>query len=164
MEALRGFPLRVNLIVDGSGAFAEVAPAAKAWLFQNIVDGVLAAGDRITIWSAGETAALVLEQSISGAGDLEAVRQAILELPSGGGGADFSSALEQAASEPPFDGVTHTLLVSSTASFSFAFAGVGASLLRISRVEEFPGWRALVVGLNVESRVREAARDLQLHF
>jgi hypothetical protein len=36
-------------------------------------------------------------------------------------------------------------------------SGPAANLMRFSRVEEFKGWRAMVIAMGIDSRVRRAA-------
>ena len=146
-----------NLIIDGSEAFSAVAADAVAWVSQTVIDEMLETGDRLTIWSAGETAQIIFSENIGGQADIARVKETLLELPANGDTADFPGALQEAASKPPFAGITYTLLVSSTEAFSNALTGPGANLMRISRVEEFRGWRAVIVGLNLDSRVRQIA-------
>ena len=157
---VRSTQVDFNLIIDSSGAFSGVAADAVAWVSQTLIGEMLETGDRLTIWSAGETAEIIFSENIADQADKTRAREILLELPADGGTADFPGALQQAASKPPFAGITYTLLVSSTEAFSNALTGPGVNLMRISRVEEFPGWRAVIIGLNLDSRIRQIADTL----
>lgn len=163
-ENTRGVQVEFNLIVDNSRAFSEIADNALAWVSQAIVNDMMMAGDRVTIWGAGEPAQIIFSGDINSNADRKNVKLALHGLCASAARADFLGALQQAASSPPFAGITYTLLVSSMPALASAIAGPAAGLLRISRVEEFPGWRAVVVGLNLDARVRQMAADLDDFF
>ena len=157
---VRSTQVDFNLIIDGSQAFSAVAADAVAWVSQTIFDEMLETGDRLTIWNAGETAEIIFSENIGDQSAKIRAREILLELPADAGTADFTGALQEAASKPPFSGITYTLLVSSTEAFSNALTGPGANFMRISRIEEFSGWRAVIVGLNLDSRIRQIADTL----
>ena len=154
----RSTHIDVNLIIDGSGAFSEIAEDATGWISQNLVDELLITGDRVTVWAAGEEAKIIHSGDIQSDADKESVKEALRGLSPEGDAADFSGALREAASRSSPSGISYTLLItSSAAALSKTLLGPQANLMRISRVEEFRGWRALVIGLNLESKVRQAA-------
>jgi len=151
-------PIDVNLIIDGSSFGAGLKDEINAWVLSRL-DQILAAGDRVTIWNAGTTASVVYTGSINSDSDREALRRSIREAAASSETADFSGALAEAAGRPSSN-FSYTLLVcASTSALSSILSSPQANLLRFSRVEEFSGWRALVVGLNLETRVRRAASD-----
>ena len=81
----------------------------------------------------------------------------IRDLSGSGSSADFSGALTEAARIPSAL-FSYTLLISaSPESLTSLLSGPQANLLRFSRIEEFSAWRAIVVGLNIDARVRRAA-------
>jgi hypothetical protein len=148
--------LEVNLIVDGSAAISGVLEEVTAWISGNLLDQRLQEGDRITVWSAGGTAKIVYSDTLKGGEAKETVKKALQGLPAAGSAADFSGALRDAASRS--SGTSYTMLISaSAAALSPTLLGPQAGLLRFSRVQEFRGWRAMVIGLNIDSRVRQAA-------
>jgi hypothetical protein len=149
--------INVNLIIDGSRDFSEVSGEASLWISQNLVD-ILQAGDKITIWSAGARAVAVYSAKLNSEADRDAVKNALKTLTFTGDRPDFAGALREAASITGTTGINYTLLVSgSYAALSPTLLGPQSGLMRFSRVEEFRGWRALVIGLNLDSRVRQAA-------
>jgi len=149
-------PINVNLIIDSSASFSSVKDEVISWISGRL-DTILIEGDNVTVWSAGPSARVIYTGTISGAADKEAVKNSIRQLSGSGASADFSGALREASSRQS-SSYSYTLLISaSPEALSPALTGQQASLLRFSRVEEFSGWRALVVGLNIDARVRRAA-------
>ena len=146
----------VNLIIDGSASLTNVKNEIAAWVSGRL-DQILADGDRVTVWSAGTAAKVIYSGKMSGSSDRDAVKKSFSDLTPAGRNADFSGALRDAASRQnaPY---SYTLLISaSPEALSSVLSGPQANLLRFSRVEEFSDWRALVVGLNIDSKVRAAA-------
>jgi len=146
----------INLIIDGSSSLTGVKDEILIWISAHL-DQILAEGDRVTVWSAGAAARVVYSGRIDGEAEMEAVKRSIRDISPSGNNADFTGALREAASRQssPF---SYTLLIStSPTALSSVLSGSAADLLRYSRVEEFPQWRALVVGQNLEGRVKRAA-------
>jgi len=151
-------PIDINLIIDGSSGISNVKEDITSWISRRL-DQILADGDTVTVWSAGTSAKIVYSGRMDSNSDREAVRKTILELSVDGDSADFSGALREASGRQSSK-VCYTLLVSaSNAALSSFLSSSHANLLQFSRVEEFSGWRALVVGLDLDSKVRKAAAD-----
>ena len=144
-------PIDVNLIIDGSSAYSGVRDEISAWLSGRL-DQILADGDRVTVWSAGPTARVIYSGVMTSSAERESVKRSIRENNASGNTADFSSALNEAAGRQS-SGFSYTLLISASPR---SISGKTANQLRYSRVEEFPNWRALVVGLNLDARVKRA--------
>jgi hypothetical protein len=149
-------PIDVNLIIDGSVYLTDVKAEITSWISGRL-DQILVEGDRVTVWSAGAAAKVIYTGKISGDSDKEAVKSSIRDLSGSGTSADFTGALREASTRQS-SSYSYTLLISaSTQALSSVISGPQSNLLRFSRVEEFSDWRALVVGLNLETRVRRAA-------
>ncbi|MDR1238523.1 MAG: hypothetical protein LBK27_00255 [Treponema sp.] len=155
----RNIPIEVNLIVDGSPAMKNAGGEAIEWICGYLVDGILRDGDRITIWNAAGKAQIVLSETLSGAEGKENIKKTLRSLNFQGSQADFAGALGEASQRAASrSGMVYTLLISgSSAALSPALLGSGAAFLRYSRIEEFPAWRALIVALNMNSRIQGAA-------
>jgi hypothetical protein len=155
----RTIPIEVNLIMDGSLAMKNAGNEAVQWVCDYLVDGLLREGDRITIWNAAGQANIVYSEVLSGAGGKEGIKKILQSLNFQGNQADFSAALRAAAQRTASrSGITYTLLISASSSaLSPVLLGSGASLLRYSRIEEFPAWRALIVALDINAQVQRAA-------
>jgi hypothetical protein len=150
-------PISINLIIDGSASFSSVKDEATLWVF-NRLDEILVNGDRLTVWNAGTQARVIFTGRIEGDA-IETVKRSIRELSPSGSNPDFSTALREAAAEQRQNtGLSYTLLISANPSaLSSVITDPQGNLLRFSRVEDFSTWRALVVGLNLDNRVRRAA-------
>ena len=153
----RSAHIDMNLIIDGSVALSGVIDEVKVWV-SDTLDQILVPGDRITVWSAGEAAKVIYSETITNDTDKENVKKFIQGFSANGEDTDFSGALQEAASRPSGSNIIYTLLISaSTAALSPTLLGPQANLMRFSKVEEFRGWQTLVVGLNFDSKVRQAA-------
>ena len=149
-------PINVNLIIDGSDSFTAVKANVTSWVSGRL-DQLLADGDRVTIWSAGAQAKVIYSGTMAAPADREAAKKSIRDLAGAGTTADFSGALGQAANLQSST-FSYTLLVcASSAALSNMISGPQSNLMRFSRVEEFSWWKAIVVGLNLDTRVRNAA-------
>jgi len=149
-------PIDVNLIIDGSQTFLNAKEEITSWACDRL-DQILSDGDRVTIWNAGAAARVIYTGSINSSADREAAKKSVMEFSASGNTADFSGALREAASRQS-SSYSYTLLISaSTSALSPVLSGPQAGFLRFSRVEEFSSWRVLVVGLNLDARVRRAA-------
>ena len=156
-EDRRSSPIAVNLIVDGSSALGGVMDAVSAWVSGSVLDRILQDGDSVTVWIAGGEAKIAYSDTVTGSGGKDTIKKAITTIPAQGDTADFAGALRDAAFRNS-GGITYTLLISaSAAALSPTLLGANASLVRFSRVEEFRGWRAMVIALNIDSKVRRAA-------
>jgi hypothetical protein len=149
----------LNLIVDVSGALKNAGNEAVAWVSDYLIDQILQDGDRITVWNAAGKAQIVHADTLSGAEGKETVKNILRSLAFQGNSADFSGALKDAASRANAGAaMTYTILISgSSSSLSPLLLGSDSNLLRYSRVEEFSGWRALVIALNINAQVQRAA-------
>ena len=148
-------PIDVNLIIDGSSSFATVKSEVTAWVSGRL-DQILAEGDRVTVWSAGPQSKVIYTGKVEGAPGKDAVKKSIQDLVPSGSNPDFSGALREAASRQS-SSYSYTLLISaSPEALTSVLSSPQASLLRFSRVEEFSSWRALVVGLNMDSKVKNS--------
>ncbi|MCL2245164.1 MAG: hypothetical protein FWC03_11990 [Treponema sp.] len=162
-EDVRRNPIDVNLIIDSSSSFANVKEGITAWISEHL-DHVLEDGDTVTVWNAGVSAAVIFTGSINGSSDREELWRCIGDLTASGDRADFTAALTAVdtkiknAEQGSIFNYTLLISASQTALISL-LSGPQANLLRFSRVEEFPGWRAIVVGLNLDTRVRRAAAN-----
>jgi len=159
-ENRRTLPLDINLIIDGSSTFERFRNDITTWVNGQVVDRILMEGDRITIWSAGDSARVVHSATISGDAEKRAVRESLGALDARGGTADFSGALREVESRlSPADRsrLSYTMLITASAQgLQPALAG-NPNLLRWSRSEKSAQWQVLVVSPNIGGRVRQAA-------
>ncbi|WP_461255266.1 hypothetical protein [Treponema sp. R80B11-R83G3] len=149
-------PIDIFLIIDGSSSLTAVKNEVTTWVSGRL-DQILAEGDRVTVWNAGAQSKVIYSGKTEGAPGKEAVKKSIRDIAPSGNNPDFSGALRDAASRQS-SGYSYTLLISaSPAALSSILSTRQAGLLRFSRVEEFTNWRALVVGLNIDGKVKKSA-------
>lgn len=152
-------PINVNLIIDGSTAYSGVSEEVTSWVCSRL-DQILVDGDNLTIWNAESSAKVIYSNKISGSQDREAAKKSIRDLASAAksGAADFSGALTEASRQSQISNFNYTMLISaSTDALSSVLQSPQASMLRYSKIEEHSAWRALIVGLNIDSKVKRAA-------
>lgn len=154
----RNTPITVNVIIDGSETLSGVANEVSSYLSDNLIDGILQNGDRISVWSAGKTAQILYSETLKTANDRENIKKILKNLPARGDSADFSTALRNAAAQKYGQDIHFTMLINTSYStLSPALLGANAQLIRFSRVEEHSGWRMLVIASDIGDKVRQGA-------
>ena len=150
-------PIDINLIIDGSQFLGEVKDEVLLWTGERF-NQILVEGDTVNIWNAGSAANIIYSGRAAGGRERDALLASIREISPSGLTADFSGALREAVSRAAPSPYSYTILISaSPAALTSVLSGPQANLLRFSRVEEFTGWRALVVGPNIDTWIRRAA-------
>ncbi|MDR2078775.1 MAG: VWA domain-containing protein [Treponema sp.] len=154
---IRTVPLDVNLIIDGSREMRPFMDEAAAWLCGYLVERLLAPGDRLSVWIAGEKAQRLYSDVLGGRDWKETAKESFRSLAPEAGKADFAGALGEAARLPRGKGdiPAYTILVSSGTSL---LGEEEAAYLRYSRNREFAGWRVVTVALDAGPGIREAVR------
>ena len=161
----RTSPIDALLLMDATPAMNSVRREAIDWVCTSFVDGILQNGDRITLWSVSEQPGELISQTISSNADkdsLKAIIQSIAEAP---GPANYKLALgiaaEREKKRTDRDRIFFTLLVGVYFEEMDANQGKvsynGIDLLKNSRVTDFPGWKAIVVGLGLDDAINKAA-------
>jgi len=149
-------PIDIYLIIDSSSSLAPVKSEVTSWVSDRL-GGILADGDRVTVWSAGPSSRIVYTGTINSSEEREAAIKSISDISPQGDTADLSGALADASSRRS-SSYSYTLLISvSPQSLSSLISGPQGGLLRFSRIEELSAWRAIVVGLNLNTRISGAA-------
>jgi hypothetical protein len=157
-EDRRSMPLDLYLIIDASERFRETRDEIAAWVNGQIIDRLLQEGDRLVIWSAGDTATIIHTETIGASKD--EAKNTVANLDARGRSADFGSALQQASSRAAATSANRlsmTLLISGSAENLASSLGSGSGLFRWSRVEHFSRWQALVIAPAIGDKVRRAA-------
>jgi hypothetical protein len=157
----RNIPLDLFLIIDGSSTLSTVQNAVVRWLNEQVVDRTLQEGDRLTVWVAAEKGEILFSATLKGPGDKARIKRMFQSLEFTGGTANFAGVLRDATARiRQAPSLAYTLLISgSTTGSAPSLGGDAVGLLRFTRVEEYPGWRAMVIGLGLSSQVQKAASD-----
>jgi hypothetical protein len=165
---IRAAPINVNIIMDGSAAMQEADAGAVNWVCDYLIDSLLLEGDYLNLWIAGEKAQTLFSDTLKGTAVKDQIKKLLRASFPGSVSADFSGALQEASrisasrSSGNID-MTYTLLIAaSTAGLSPSLLGAGATYMKYSRVMEFSGWRALIIALDINSRVQNAAKAYML--
>jgi hypothetical protein len=146
------------IIIDGSENLLPGKDAALQWLCDSVVDTLLQGGDRLTVWVASDTVRVLYEGPVEGEAAREGIKTALRSFTPRGEAADYAGALGQAAAAVRrAEGLTYTLVISGQGGGPSAGGAGALRFLRYSRVLDFPGWRAQVVGLDLAPRVEQAA-------
>ena len=158
-EDKRTIPLDMYLIVDDSTTMKNSKNDVFAWINEQVVDRIMADGDKITIFAAGDSARVIYSDDISSAGKT-GIKGSFDSLNAEGKTADFSGALSEVnsrVSRTPESRLAITMLISGSAEIlEPAIAGNAQGLLRWFRSEKYERWQALVVAPNIGGKVRNA--------
>ena len=160
-EDRRIIPLDLYLIVDASEGFRETMDETVAWINTEVIDRLLQEGDRLVIWSAGDSTRIIYSETLGSNKDEAKKKLESLEIQ--GKNANFTAAIREVASlssQNARDGkrISYTLMVSGSAeTLAPALEANTVGLFRWSRVDKYSRWQALVVDPNIGEKVRRAA-------
>ncbi len=137
-------------------------PAAADWLCTAVVENLLQTGDRVTVWAFAERPQRIMETTLSDAASKESLKKAIRAVGTAGAAANYAEALREAAeaeaARPDRNPIAFVLLTSALRQEPIDQGALEtAALLRFSRIEDHPGWKAVTLGLGLTDRVRAAA-------
>ena len=152
----RSIPLDLVLIIDDSSFFAACKSTALDWINRELVEAVLADGDSLTIWAAGDDARVIYKDSVKS--QKEPIRNSLKTLQSTGKKAEFAKALAEASAGSKTDRSRFNMimLVSGSAAALSASMSGSADLFRWSRVDEYAGWQVLVAAPGIGNDVQKA--------
>ena len=154
----RTVPIKVNLIIEDSAALSAVLNDVGTQPSNSLVNGILQNGDHLTVWTAGKTAQILFNDTLKTQDDKTRISNILKNLPVKGDYADFSTALNNAASQKTGQNIQYTMLVSaSRTTLSPANLGSSAQLMKYSKVENYSGWQALIIAPGINEQVRQAA-------
>jgi len=160
-EDKRTIPLDLYLIIDGSSSLESSKNDAVAWINEQVVDNILMEGDKITIWTAGDSPRLVYSETLAGPAGKKGIKDLLATMDTRGRAADFIGALRDAASrasQTARDRLAVTMLVTASAEvLEPAITGSGQGILRWFRSEKYERWQVLIVGPDLGKKVQQAA-------
>jgi hypothetical protein len=154
------------LIIDTSFAMEAHLPEALSWVNSIFLQMFNCPGDTITVLTAGSTPAFVTQITIQQPEDLKNLQTRIQSLSIQKGNPDYVATLKLAIQagkdRKNQESIAFALLISGTGvmlSGKNSSSSELAALLRYSKVNDFNGWKAIIVGLGVEQRVEEATKS-----
>jgi hypothetical protein len=159
----RTIPLDLFLIIDGSSSLSAAKDAATVWMCNHLIDELLQDGDHLTIWVALDTARIVFSDSVNRVRK-ETAKNILRTMTDSSASADFAGALRaasvRAGAIQNANRIVYTLLVSGSEASIFSTTDTDiVGILRFSRVDDFPGWRVLTIGLGLSSQAQRAASN-----
>jgi hypothetical protein len=159
-EDTRSIPVDVYIIVDSSSSMEKGKEEAVNWLCTTVIDGIVKAGDSLSIWTAGVQPELIYSKTVS-AETKEEAKKLIRQIRFSGSAADYKSALDEVQARAlagPAGRMVYTLLISGASPKDPPIKEAeSAGLLLYSRVESFSGWKVFTVGLDLSARIKESA-------
>jgi hypothetical protein len=159
-EDARSISVDVYIIVDSSSSMEKGKEEAVNWLCTTVIDGIVKAGDSLSIWTAGAKPELIYSKTVS-AETKEEAKNLIRQIRFSGNAADYKGALSEAQARVLAGRggrIVYTLLVSGASPKDPPIKEAeSAGLLLYSRVDSFSGWKVFTVGLDISARVRESA-------
>jgi hypothetical protein len=159
----RTIPLDLFLIIDNSSLLATAKDAAIVWMCNHLIDDLLQDGDHITIWVTSDTARTLFSDSVNRVRK-ETAKNILRTMEDSNAPADFTGALRaasvRASAIQNANRIVYTLLVSGSEASIFSTTDSDiVGLLRVSRVDDFSGWRVLTIGLGLSSQAQRAASN-----
>lgn len=156
------------LLIDTSIALSSHYNEALNWIQRSVFEEVLQKEDTLTILSAGRQVKVLYQSRYMGPESIKDLVKLMQDLSIQEPSADFIGAIGEAkqrdADKANMDTLGIALMVTGTDE-TVHKAGINTreleNLLKYSKVEDFPGWKLIIIGLNMDDKVRTAARDYQ---
>ena len=167
-EDKRSGPIDMYLLIDTSIALSSHYNEALNWIQRSVFEEVLQKEDTLTILSAGRQVKVLYQSRYMGPESIKDLVKLMQDLSIQEPSADFIGAIGEAkqrdADKANMDTLGIALMVTGTDE-TVHKAGINTreleNLLKYSKVEDFPGWKLIIIGLNMDDKVRTAARDYQ---
>lgn len=162
-ENVRSGTIDAYILIDASKAMENTGEMALNWVNNALVNDILIPGDRVQIWSITEEAELLFNDTLENEDDVARLSSTIRSIQFTASSADYAAALRKAvqaeSSRQNRDRIAFALLIEgyddSGKTIESTYGDI-AKLLRYSRVDDYPGWKAITVGLGIEPRVKAA--------
>lgn len=167
-EDSRSGPIDMYLLIDTSIALSSHYNEAINWIQHSVFEEVLQKEDTLTILSAGRQVQVLSQSRYMGPESTEDLVKLMRSLSIKEPSADFIGAIGEAkqrdAEKANMNTLGIALMVTGTDE-TIHKADLNTkeleNLLKYSKVEDFPGWKLIIIGLNIDDKVRTAARDYQ---
>lgn len=164
-EDTRTQPIDVFILIDRSAAMTDAIADAREWICSNVVDGMLIPGDRVDLWTFSDNFQRIYSREIVTPDFRETLKKTIRGVTGDGKtpklGSALASFLADANARPDRNAIAYVLVAGSMVGPASKGPGDEKTeeLLRFSRVEAHPGWKAVVVGIGLEEQVRRLTKE-----
>lgn len=160
----RNKPIDIFILVDKSAAMADAIADAREWICATVVDGMAIPGDRVHLWTFSDSTERLYQGTVVTEEFRETLKKTLRSVAGDAKAPDIAAALSaflaEASSRADRSTIAYVLVAGSMTDRSLKALGDGKTeeLLRFSRVEARPGWKAVVVGIHMEDKVRELTK------
>jgi hypothetical protein len=156
---IRTEPIEAYVLLETSAAMGNAVPDAADWICDKVIDGILIPGDRLSVWSFSAGAARLIDRQTFIQQDKENIKAGIRGLAADNKAPKLALALTELLQETrrwASPGKTTFLVVAGSLVESDSHET--EMLLKRSKVTDFPGWKAVVVGVGIDGKVTESTK------
>jgi len=166
---VRSGPIDLYLLIDTSFSLSSHYSEALSWIRSAVFEEILQKNDSVTVIGAGETVKVLYENPFTGPESSQVLENLLQSIRLQGSYADLAEAIRVAkrkdvAKTNPQQ-LSVALLITGTDSSRAISEGEKTkdteTLLKYSKVEDFPGWKLIIFGLNVDGKIKAAAEEYQ---
>lgn len=168
-EDFRKGSIDLYLLIDTSTSISAHYGDALSWVRRTVLEEILQKDDTVTIISAGSSVQLLTEYRFSGPDSAADLAKTLQSISIQGDFADLAGAIREAKRRDTAKAKQQTMAIALMITGTDS-TGTGLNLLKTkdlevllkySKVEDFPGWKVIVIGLNLESKIQTAAKEYQ---
>jgi hypothetical protein len=167
-EDVRSGPINLYLIIDTSSSLSSHYAEALSWIRSTVFESILQKDDMITIISAGSTTQILSDITFTGPESSQGLEKSLQSIRLQDTFANLAGAIREAKqrdlTKSHINSLGVALLITGTDSKTAVYEKNNKELedlLRYSKVEDFPGWKLVVVGLNLEGKIKAATAEYQ---
>lgn len=165
----RNGPVDLYLLIDTSFSLSNHYSEVVSWIRSTIFEELLQQGDSITIVAAGESVQVLSEISITGQESFQELEKLLQSIRLQDTYVNWAGAIREIKRRDSMkfnqQSLGVALMITGTDSrgpvSNGEKTGNWEGLLKYSKVEDFPGWKVLVIGLNVDGKIKVAAAEYQ---
>jgi hypothetical protein len=168
-EDVRSGPIDLYLLIDTSSSLSSHYSEALSWIRSAVFEEILQKGDSVTVIGAGESVQILSESAYIGPESSQGLEKLLQSIRLQGTHADLAGAIrvskrKDAAKSNP-RALAVALMITGTDNRETVSNGEQTkdleALLKYSKVEDFPGWKLIIIGLNVDGKIKAAAAEYQ---
>jgi hypothetical protein len=168
-EDVRSGPIDLYLLIDTSSSLSSHYSEALSWIRSAVFEEILQKGDSVTVIGAGESVQILSESAYIGPESSQGLEKLLQSIRLQGTHADLAGAIrvskrKDAAKSNP-RALAVALMITGTDNRETVSNGEQTkdleTLLKYSKVEDFPGWKLIIIGLNVDGKIKAAAAEYQ---